>query len=509
MKNRTSAETSALGATAVILALLLACAGRSAAQPPCATVTGCLLVGGVGLADIAGDDPASAGEIRLTRNGFKRQPGHIDYPGDVDYYEVTAASPLPMMVVLHPAGGRGHRLNGRVTVYDGVGSEIPSENVIHSDRLHLTKAPVEGDPYCVAVEGVDGSTGNYVLDVQCTVDDHGDSIDDASRMRWNGNVFARIGNLDYDGDVDFFSVTPRRGGYLWFSLRAVGRDNPIAPMVTVYDGSGQVLASETAGAGDRVVRLAVEEQALSTCYVAVCDADDQAMGKYVVAAWVGRRGPGSPGGGGDGGDNGGGDDGGGDDNGGGDNGGGDNGGGDNGGGDNGGGDNGGGDNGGGDTGFMATIEDVDNSDALTGYVTRDIVLTTDTDWLSSQLVVTLTSGTLYQDAAGGIGSPNPALFALAPSLEFDTYVSNGVVGQSVAVISAADLAPGAPVQCDANGIALGWFSVMSNDIGSLPLARITLSDDAVGTFHFLASALTRPAPLEMTGTISGGVMTAD
>jgi len=85
------------------------------------------------------------------------------------------------------------------------------------------------------------------------------------------------------------------------------------------------------------------------------------------------------------------------------------------------------------------VVEVDNTAQLTGYVTQDIVVTTDTDWLDAALIVQPDeNGLIYQDDLGNTNpqSPNAAFFDAFPSLEFDTYLSNGVLEEYVSVAGA-------------------------------------------------------------------------
>ena len=153
------------------------------------------------------------------------------------------------------------------------------------------------------------------------------------------------------------------------------------------------------------------------------------------------------------------------------------------------------------------VVNVDNSSApeLNGYVTLDLVATTDSDWLSAQMIVTLDApGGFYQDPLGNTNpqSPNPAFFPLAPSLEFDTYVSNGVLGESVSLTGAVDLGGPANEVFDADHLSILWYTTDTDDIGELTLARLSLAETAVGTWTFIATASPQGGPrLEVSGII--------
>ena len=154
---------------------------------------------------------------------------------------------------------------------------------------------------------------------------------------------------------------------------------------------------------------------------------------------------------------------------------------------------------------------VDNSAQLTGYVTQDLVITTDSDWLGAQLVVQPdATGLIYQDDMGNTNpqSPNPAFFSAFPTLEFDTYVTDGNLGQSVSTTGAVDLGGPASAIFDGDELSIAWYTDATDNIGTFVAARVTLADTAGGTWKFLATAFPAEGPRVelMDGTIVGGVM---
>ena len=127
------------------------------------------------------------------------------------------------------------------------------------------------------------------------------------------------------------------------------------------------------------------------------------------------------------------------------------------------------------------ITPVDNSAALTGYVTQDIVIETTVDWLTTELVVTPDQpGSIFQSPEGDNGPPNSRFVALYPELEYDTFVSTGLAvdGSTPSFISDGIF--------NTDAIDVIYFNISSNDIGTLTLARITLAENASGTWAFSA-----------------------
>lgn len=142
-----------------------------------------------------------------------------------------------------------------------------------------------------------------------------------------------------------------------------------------------------------------------------------------------------------------------------------------------------------------------------GWVTNDIVVQADSDWLSAMMVVLPdASGMIYQDTYGSANpqSPDPLFVAAFPTLAYDTYVGNGVLGESVSTAAAVDMGQAA-ILFDTNVLAIAWYTSDDDDLGSLDLARITLGDQAQGTWEFRATASPSKGPATvMVGQIING-----
>ncbi len=156
------------------------------------------------------------------------------------------------------------------------------------------------------------------------------------------------------------------------------------------------------------------------------------------------------------------------------------------------------------------VLDVDNWDLLTGYVTQDLELLTTTDWLSAQLMVTLEQpGKIYQDPLGRANPQSPDPNFLWPwTWQYDTFVSSGFLGETVSLTGAWALG-GDPTMWtfDEDAISIGWSTADTDDIGTLWLARITLADEANGTWVFLATAAPLGGPLLLaSGPVVDGYM---
>ncbi len=165
--------------------------------------------------------------------------------------------------------------------------------------------------------------------------------------------------------------------------------------------------------------------------------------------------------------------------------------------------------------------------ALPNHVSNTWHLDTgDKKLLSTELLVHLNSGSIYQDGAGSDNPPNPADFVATPSLEFDSYLTGGtdsatpdVIGPAPSVLGGAtalyDTPPvtwPVPATFATNGasgtvIDATWASLeMPLPEGELMLGRVTLTNDAVGTYKFGIWLEETEEVFFYGGVIAGGEM---
>ncbi|QDV74588.1 PEP-CTERM sorting domain-containing protein [Botrimarina mediterranea] len=148
--------------------------------------------------------------------------------------------------------------------------------------------------------------------------------------------------------------------------------------------------------------------------------------------------------------------------------------------------------------------------APAGHVVNGMSIDFDGQLFGQQLVVTLTQGTIYQDVFGTETPPSPALFPIFPSLAADTFVAIGgydsVTSRPVIVIGGTtELGVNGPKKFDNVGINITWApapGVVVNGGRDFPIAQITLSNDARGSWHYFGNA--GGTGVVTSGCISGG-----
>lgn len=157
---------------------------------------------------------------------------------------------------------------------------------------------------------------------------------------------------------------------------------------------------------------------------------------------------------------------------------------------------------------LATIDfgivSVDNTALLTGYETSDLQITTDIDWTAGALLLELTSGSIYQHAQGSATpTTNLLLLSLFPELAFDTSVSR----PGGETIGAGGDVGGDTFAFSTTELDVSFYNTDGSDTGTFSVGRITLSDDAVGTWHLgLTEDIYGSAMYQYSGTITEGVM---
>ncbi len=167
---------------------------------------------------------------------------------------------------------------------------------------------------------------------------------------------------------------------------------------------------------------------------------------------------------------------------------------------------------------LVFVQSVDllGSDGVDDHDVYDLIITTDTDWTNSRLDMVLTQGSFYQDSFGDDRPPNPAFFSIAPTLEFDTYFAGadradtnfaGQVGTPQRTITDTVL-------------GISWFDNNLNiGAGTFQIARITVTQDAVGSFtgksfslenaglgQSFSGSLPIPEPASLALMMVGGMM---
>ena len=209
-----------------------------------------------GLPDDHGNSEGDATAIRVGAD----VRGTLDYDDDIDFFRFQAERGQSYQIDV----ALGTLDDSIVELYDVDWSFLDSSDdygETYASRLYW-EAPSSGERY-VAVYGY--GTGTYTLTVSLSdlIDDHGNSERDATAIRVGADV---RGELEYDGDFDFFRFQAEAGGSYQIDVALGTLDDSI---VELYDADGSFLDSSDDYEGTYASRLSWRATSSGEKYVFV------------------------------------------------------------------------------------------------------------------------------------------------------------------------------------------------------------------------------------------------
>jgi len=111
-----------------------------------------------------------------------------------------------------------------------------------------------------------------------------------------------------------------------------------------------------------------------------------------------------------------------------------------------------------------------------------------TDWTSGGILVELSSGSVYNELAGGSDQDagNPGFWGFVPTLEFETWV--GPAGDANVAGGCGDCGGGATANFD-GPLNVSWFNTSPGDTGVVKIASVALSNDAWGVWTIVSAGV--------------------
>jgi hypothetical protein len=140
---------------------------------------------------------------------------------------------------------------------------------------------------------------------------------------------------------------------------------------------------------------------------------------------------------------------------------------------------------------------VEVENTLDDHITNELAIGFTGKLSGIELFVDLASGSIFQHPFGGNGPPHPALLPVFPELAYDSFVSldspvsGGPYGEPLLVGGSVHLGGSSTAYFTTEGINQGWApssSVMVSDQSDFMAARVTLSDEAMGTWGVRSGA---------------------
>ena len=140
---------------------------------------------------------------------------------------------------------------------------------------------------------------------------------------------------------------------------------------------------------------------------------------------------------------------------------------------------------------------------LDNFISQDLFANTTNDWTTAAIVIELTAGSIYQDAFGNATGPaSSTIIDLAPSVGFDTYVTNPL-GVSTVQGAAGDLGDFDFKSDETTGLSMSWDGggTDRSNVGATRIGRFTFSNDAQGTWSLAVTEAHNPMAVFKQGSI--------
>jgi len=175
--------------------------------------------------------------------------GNIDYANDQDWYAITLSVGNTYTFSIAGDDTFGSALsNPSVLLNNSSGDMIGPENFgENSSDTSIIYTPTISDVYYIAANGLNATTGSFLLDVQATaVDTVGATVGTASTVSLGSAV---TGNIDYANDQDWYAITLSANTVYNFALQgsATAAGTLSNPELHLYDSLGSLVRSDYDG----------------------------------------------------------------------------------------------------------------------------------------------------------------------------------------------------------------------------------------------------------------------
>jgi hypothetical protein len=171
--------------------------------------------------------------------------GDISPPGDADWYRLSVERGQRYSLALDGVPvGEGQAIDPMLGIYDAQGNQLAfNDDANNSLNSALQYAPQEnGEVFVEARAYSNQATGRYRLNVSASPippDDAGNDASTRARVTPGRPV---NGNIEYEGDVDWYRLAARLGQRYRISLARSGDDGLGDPLLRVLDRDGAELA---------------------------------------------------------------------------------------------------------------------------------------------------------------------------------------------------------------------------------------------------------------------------
>lgn len=207
--------------------------------------------------------------------------GKIDFGGDGDSFNVTLNAGMRYTFSLRGADSGAGTLSDPFLELLQNGQVLASNDdggIVLDSELHFTPANTGAYTLRASALSVD-DIGSYTLQIESEAVGEGSTdVPDASGQASLVSGASASGDIDFGGDEDWYSVDLEVGMEYSFSL-----DGLSDGYLTLYDGDGQVVATNDDGGDGENALLQFTPKSSGTYYIAASAYTDRETGEYVLS----------------------------------------------------------------------------------------------------------------------------------------------------------------------------------------------------------------------------------
>jgi hypothetical protein len=236
------------------------------------------------LAQVA-DAPGDAStEARFSGDAIEAE---LSPAGDVDWYRMRVEQGRRYSITLDGvANAEGNVVDPMLGVYDAEGNQLAlNDDAGGTLNSALQYSPSQsGDVFIEARAFLDQGTGAYRLAATSAETPPDDAGNDSSTRARVTPGRAVTGNLEYEGDTDWYRLTTRNGQRYRITLAgAEGAETPLGdPLLQVLDSDGNVLAANDDSDGELNSALEYTPQGSGEVFVEARAYSDAYAGTYTL-----------------------------------------------------------------------------------------------------------------------------------------------------------------------------------------------------------------------------------
>jgi hypothetical protein len=230
-------------------------------------------------ADQAGD---ATSQTRLSESAN----GEFSPAGDVDWYRFSVEQGQRYNFTLEGVvGDDGNAVDPMLSIYDAEGAQLAfNDDAGGTLNSALQYAPQRSGEVFVEARAFNGeATGAYRLAVTSAAIPPDDAGNDASTRARIRSGQSATGNIEYEGDVDWYRLSARSGQTYRIALAGAGEGGLGDPLLRVIDAEGNELAANDDSEGSLNSALEFTPQASGNVFIEASAFSNAYAGAYTLS----------------------------------------------------------------------------------------------------------------------------------------------------------------------------------------------------------------------------------